>query len=52
MKTDNQGIVHSELQEFAVADKEKSPRTEFTVVVGEKKVKVNLNKNQEINIKI
>ena len=51
-QTDNQGIIKTELKEFSVTDKQKSSETPFTVLVGEKKEKVNLNKNQEINITI
>ncbi|HPE74893.1 MAG TPA: hypothetical protein PLC80_02320 [Draconibacterium sp.] len=50
--TDSLGIIKTELKEYSVNDKEKSPVSPFTIIVGEKKEKINLNKNQEIEITI
>lgn len=51
-KTGEQGFVSLELKEYAVAGKQKSAETPYTVVAGNKKTKVNLNKNTEITITI
>jgi hypothetical protein len=50
--SDNYGIIKTELQEYSVTNKGKSSVSPFTILVGEKKEKINLNKNQEINITI
>jgi hypothetical protein len=50
--SDNLGFIKTELQEYSVNDKEKSSVSPFTIIVGEKKEKIVLNKNQEISITI
>jgi hypothetical protein len=50
--SDKLGIIKTELQEYSVNDKERSSVSPFTILVGEKKEKIVLNKNQDISITI
>jgi hypothetical protein len=49
-QANDQGGIQVELQEYSVNDKEKLPRSPYTIVVGKTKTKVNLNKNTAINL--
>lgn len=50
--TNDNGFVQVELQEYSINDKEKISSAPYSVVVGKKKEKVNLNKNTNINMTI
>ena len=51
-QTNDQGFLQVELQEYFVDDKEQTVLSPYTVVVGKKKEKVNLDNNTSIDITI
>ncbi len=51
-KTGEQGLVQVGLKEYAVDGKQQFTENPYTITAGDKKAKVNLNKNTEINLTI
>ncbi len=51
-KTDAEGILNIELKDYSVVNKKYKTENSYTVLIGTKKEKINLNKNLEINITI